>query len=139
MKTPSANRKTLFIIAGTLWAIIGLILFSLSVFWLTPVSLLTMLAMIPGVFGAVVIHHFGLSKIVEKNIARISNLSPDKEQICLFAFQNVRGYFVIVTMAVLGYTLRHIPIPRLYIAPIYTTMGLALILSSQRYFRRSRG
>lgn len=138
MKTPSADRKTLFLIAGFLWAIVGLTLFGMSVFWLISISSLTMFVMIPGVFGALVIHRFGLSKVAEKNIARINNLSPNKEQICLFAFQNVRGYSVVLIMIVLGYVLRHLPISRLYIAPIYTTMGLALILSSQRYFRRSR-
>jgi hypothetical protein len=138
MKAPSVNRNILPIIAGTLWAIIGLILLSLSVFWLMSISLLTMLVMIPGVLGAVVIHRFGLSNVADKNIARMHYISPDKEQICLFAFQNVRGYFVVLIMVVLGYILRHAPIQRLYIAPIYTTMGLALILSSQRYFRRSR-
>jgi len=137
MKTPSACRKTLYIIAGTLWATVGLVLLGLSVFWLMPLSLLTMFIVIPGIFGGVVIHHFGLSKVAERNIARISNLSPDKEEICLFAFQNVRGYFVVLIMIVLGYLLRHVSIPRLYIAPIYTTMGLALLLSSRRYLRRS--
>ena len=137
MKTQSVNRKTLYIIAGTLWAIIGLILLCLSVYWLISRSKLSLLVMIPGVIGAVVVHHFMLSKVAEENIDRIINLSPEKEQICLFAFQNVRGYFVVLIMVVLGYTLRHLPIPRLYIAPVYSTMGLALIFSSLRYFRHS--
>ena len=137
MKTQSVNRKTLYIIAGTLWAIIGLILLCLSVYWLISISKLSLLVMIPGVIGAVVVHHFMLSKVAEENIDRIINLSPEKEQICLFAFQNVRGYFVVLIMVVLGYTLRHLPIPRLYIAPVYSTMGLALIFSSLRYFRHS--
>ena len=137
MKTQSVNRKTLYIIAGTLWAIIGMILLCLSVYWLISISKLSLLVMIPGVIGAVVVHHFMLSKVAEENIDRIINLSPEKEQICLFAFQNVRGYFVVLIMVVLGYTLRHLPIPRLYIAPVYSTMGLALIFSSLRYFRHS--
>ncbi len=138
MKTQSVNRKTLYIIAGTLWAIIGMILLCLSVYWLISISKLSLLVMIPGVIGAVVVHHFMLSKVAEENIDRIINLSPEKEQICLFAFQNVRGYFVVLIMVVLGYTLRHLPIPRLYIAPVYSTMGLALIFSSLRYFRHAR-
>ncbi len=137
MKEPSVNRKILPVIAGTLWAVVGLVLLGLSIFWLIPISILKVFIMIPAVFGAVVIHHFGLSKIAEKNIARIYNLSPEKERICLFAFQNIRGYFVVLIMVVSGYLIRHLPISRLYIAPVYATMGLALIFSSRRYFRRS--
>jgi len=138
MKVPSANRKILPVIAGTLWAAVGLVLLGISIFWLMPLSILKVIIMISGVFGAVIIHHFGLSKIAEKNIARIYNLSPGKEQICLFAFQNIRGYFIVLIMVVSGYLLRHLPIQRIYIAPVYATMGLALIFSSRRYFRCSR-
>jgi hypothetical protein len=38
-------------------------------------------------------------------------------------------------MVTMGITLRHSPIPKQYLSVIYTGIGLALFLSSIRYFR----
>jgi hypothetical protein len=43
---------------------------------------------------------------------------------------------IIIVMMVLGYTLRHLPIPRVYLAPIYLGIGLGLFLSSLKYYAR---
>jgi hypothetical protein len=137
MEAPSAKRKTLFVIAGSLWLAVGLVLVAVAICWLLPISLAGLLILAAGILGAIIIHYFGLSRLAKKNISRIVELAPEKEKICLFAFQNVRGYFVVLIMIALGYTLRHAPIQRIYIAPAYATMGLALIFSSTRYFKHS--
>jgi hypothetical protein len=137
MKAPSAKRETLFLIAGSLWLIVGLVLVAVAVYWLWPISRTGLLILAGGILGAIIIHVFGLSRLAEKNINRVIKLAPEKEKICLFAFQNIRGYFVVLIMIALGYTLRHAPIQRIYIAPAYATMGLALIFSSGRYFKHS--
>jgi len=41
---------------------------------------------------------FVFSKIIKKNIERIKNLSPHKEKICIFAFQAMQSYFIILVM-----------------------------------------
>ena len=46
-----------------------------------------------------------------------------------------KSYILIITMILAGYLLRHSPIPKLYLAVLYTGIGTALILSSVRYLR----
>lgn len=135
MKEPTATRKTLLTIAGALWMIVGLALLWVSIAWLSPITPNRYLYLSIGIIGGVLIHHYGLSRIVEKNRSRIHDLSPEKERVCIFAFQNIRGYFIVMFMIFLGSTLRHSSIPKLYLSPAYTAMGLALLLSSLRYFR----
>jgi hypothetical protein len=80
-----------------------------------------------------IVHSFGFSRIVRKNLERIGG---KPEVVCLFAFQGWRSYFLIVTMMLMGYALRHLPIPKDIDAIIYFTIGSALICGSSLYFRK---
>jgi hypothetical protein len=57
------------------------------------------------------------------------------EKQCLFAFIPWKSYLMIALMITMGAILRHSSIPKPYLAILYTTIGLALILSSVRYIR----
>ena len=85
-----------------------------------------------GVVLALLVHHFGFLKLVDKNLKRIL---PMDEKKCLFAFIPWKSYLTIAVMITLGITLRHSAIPKQYLAVLYIGIGLALILSSVRYFR----
>ncbi len=78
------------------------------------------------------VHHFGFLKIVDKNLDRIL---PMDEKKCLFAFIPWKSYLTITVMIIMGAILRHSAIPKQYLAILYTTIGLSLILSSVRYIR----
>jgi len=54
---------------------------------------------------------------------------------CIFSFIPWKSYILIIIMIAIGFLLRHSPIPKLYLAVLYTGIGTALILSSVRYLR----
>jgi len=139
MKTPAAHRKVLVFIAGLVWSVVGAALMIAAIRWAIPLlNDYHLLWIAVGVVGGYVIHRFGFSKLVAVNIRRIFSQSPGKDRVCVFSFQNARSYIVIGIMIVMGYTLRHLPIPRLYVSPVYMAVGLALVLSSLVYYRRLR-
>jgi hypothetical protein len=86
-----------------------------------------------GLILALIVYHFGFSRIARKNIDRLFQY-PDK--VCFFAFQAWRSYLIIAIMAALGAFLRHSSISRKYLAVVYLTIGGALVLSSLHYYVR---
>lgn len=115
-----------------MWSVVGLMLCRLAYHWLVvirwrwvaPLELLSIIL-------ALTAHKFCFSRIVQKNIVRLSLIT---EKTCVFAFQRWRSYFLIVLMIILGIALRNLPIPRLYLAILYTMIGGALFLASLQYY-----
>jgi len=125
--------------AGVVWSIVGLGLLGAALRWTAPFqNNYHSLWLIAGVGAGLIVYRFGFSRLVATNISRIFSQAPGKDKVCFFSFQNTKSYLTIIVMIALGYTLRHLPIPKLYIAPIYTAIGLALFLSSLIYYRRLR-
>ena len=85
-----------------------------------------------GVVLALLAHHLGFLRIVDKNLARILPMAGKK---CIFAFIPWKSYLVILIMVAMGAILRHSFIPKQYLAVVYVTIGFALVLSSFRYLR----
>jgi len=130
---PAVTKTVLVFLAGIVWIGVGIMLLILAFTWLSNASLIHMYVyVIAGFVSALVIHHFGFLKIVDKNLERIL---PMDEKKCLFAFITWKSYLIIVIMVAMGITLRHSPIPKQYLAILYSGIGLALILSSIRYMR----
>jgi len=131
---PAASKYLLIALAGLMWSTVGVMLCSMAYYWLKEVDWLTAFPF--GLFGIILslaAYRFGFSGIAKKNIDRIC-LLPEKG--CIFAFQAWKSYLIIVVMIILGIILRHSPIPKHYLAIIYTTIGGALLLSSLHYYRR---
>jgi hypothetical protein len=134
MKTPAVDRKVLRIMAGIVWSLVGLALCAVAIYW---IAITDGQRVISGALGMVVgyfVYRFGFSGLARKNRKRIYDQAPGKEKVCLFSFQNWRSYIIIVFMMFLGYTLRHLPISKLYIVPIYLAIGVGLFLSSLTYY-----
>ena len=129
---PAVPRKTLLAIAGLMWCGVGIMLTSMAYHWLKDYTGNPWFFAVPGFAAALVIHHFGFLKIVDKNLGRIARL-PGKP--CVFSFISWKSYLIIIIMVTLGITLRHSPIPKPYLSVIYLGIGLSLFLSSIRYFR----
>ena len=85
-----------------------------------------------GVVAALLIHHFGFLKIVDKNLGRIMPMEGNR---CVFSFMSWRSYLVVGFMMAMGIGLRHSPVPKPDLAVLYVGIGLALVLSSIRYLR----
>jgi len=130
---PSVRRHWLLFAAGVVWLAVGIGLISVASYWLYhsawPLSLV--LGALSIALGLIV-YSVGFSRIIRKNLDRISG---KPEEVCLFAFQAWRSYFLILLMILMGYTLRHSPVPKTIDAMIYLTMGSALICGSSLYFR----
>jgi hypothetical protein len=131
--TPSVHRYWLALIAGMLWLGVGIALVIVACRWLSPTVWPwgPLIAACSLAMGLLVYYH-GFSRIARKNIDRIAR---QPEVVCLFAFQGWRSYYLILIMMLLGYTIRHLPIPRYIDAVIYFTIGSALAFSSSLYFR----
>jgi hypothetical protein len=129
---PAIPRKLLLLIAGAMWCGVGIMLTLMAVHWLYNYKGNAWFFDVPGLVAALVIHHFGFLKLVDKNLGRISRLS---ERPCAFSFISWKSYLIIIIMVTLGITLRHSPVPKQYLSIIYLGIGLALFLSSIRYFR----
>jgi hypothetical protein len=130
---PAVEKPVLLFMAGALWIAVGAMLLSFAYHW-THFSWedSSFLRVCAGVVLALVIHHFGFLRIVDKNLDRIL---PMKGKRCLFSFMTWKSYATVAVMAGTGIFLRHSSIPKSYLAILYTGIGLALILSSVRYLR----
>lgn len=130
---PGVPKNALLLMAGILWIGIGLSMNGLSFSWLggeKPDQVLLMLAI--GFVLALIIHHFGFLRIVDRNLGRIL---PMEGKRCLFSFMPWKSYILIGIMVLVGFSLRQTPIPKNYLSVLYTGIGTALILSSVRYLR----
>lgn len=130
---PAVANISLLFLAGIVWICVGIMLLLLAFSWLSPLAVneICLLAGI-GVVVALLVHHFGFLKIVNKNLRRILLMNDKK---CLFAFIPWKSYLIIAIMITMGAVLRHSTIPKQYLAILYIGIGLALILSSVRYLR----
>ena len=130
---PAVEKPVLLLLAGALWIVVGTMLLTFSFHWIRAsrgnYSLIYVCA---GVALALVIHHFGFLRVVDKNLKRIL---PMKGKKCLFSFMTWKSYVTVVIMIMIGVLLRHSPVPKSYLSILYTGIGLALVLSSLRYLR----
>lgn len=131
---PAVPRIWLITTAGVMWSAVGVILCLMAFHWLITESIKRpMLFGLLGLIFALIVYHFGFSRIARKNIDRLFQY-PDK--VCFFAFQAWRSYLIIAIMAALGAFLRHSSISRQYLAVVYLTIGGALVFSSLHYYAR---
>lgn len=130
---PAVGKRTLLFLGGFIWICVGTMLLSLSYGWLHAFhGKHSLLFAFTGIVLAMVIHHFGFLKIVDRNLRRIL---PSEEKKCVFSFMPWKSYFLVAVMVGMGILLRHSPIPKQYLSILYIGIGLGLILSSVRYFR----
>lgn len=130
---PAVDKRVLLFLAGFMWIGVGIMLLVLSYTWLNAFRVPgSFLFESIGVAAALVIHHFGFLKIVDKNLDRIL---PMEGKRCVFSFLTWKSYVMVALMISLGALLRHSPIPKPYLSVLYTGIGFALVLSSVRYLR----
>ncbi|RPH32475.1 MAG: hypothetical protein EHM93_08955 [Bacteroidales bacterium] len=130
---PAVNKLFLLFLSGLMWFCVGVMLISLAIHWLVAYgSGYSYLFASLGFVAALFIHHFGFLKLVDKNLGRITFM---KDKPCVFSFMSWKNYLIVIVMITMGITLRHSSIPKEYLSILYIGIGLALLLSSIRYFR----
>jgi len=131
---PGVPKSILPLLAAITWIGTAIVLNLISSAWLKKANAHEVFSAVAvGLLGALVIHHLGFLRIVDKNLGRI--LAMAEERRCAFSFMPWRSYLLIPLMIILGVILRHSPVPRLYLAVLYIAIGTALFLSSLRYLR----
>ena len=130
---PSIGKNYLFLIAGIMWFCVGLMLINFARAWLMEYKgEQSLLFIICGISTGLIIHHFGFLKIVDRNLVRIR---PMNEKLCAFSFMSWKSYLLTIFMIALGIIFKSSSLPKHFLAVIYISIGLALALSSLRYFR----
>ncbi len=130
---PAVTKHVLIFLAGSSWGCVGAALLMLAFSWLAGVPGNDAYWFAGGgVVVALLAHHFGFLRIVDRNLKR---LLPMNAKTCLFAFIPWKSYLIILIMITMGAALRHSVIPKPYLAIVYIGVGLALLLSSFRYLR----
>jgi hypothetical protein len=130
---PDVPKCWLFAASGVLWSVVGLFMCVTAAGWLAGGEVMDMIgAGAAGVALAAAVLRWGFGRIAHKNIRRLRQLP---ERGCFFAFQAWTSYLVIAVMIVLGAALRHSPIPKTWLAVVYTGIGGALFLASFSYYR----
>ena len=128
----TVNKVWLFILAGLMWSGVGIMLCVLAYGWLAGLhSINAIWAGLIGLVASVLIYQFGFLHIAQKNIDRLHTFL---EKASPFAFMSAKSYLLVVFMMGLGIALRTSPIPKVYLAVIYTAIGAALFLSSLHYY-----
>ncbi len=131
---PAVSKSKLLLFAGILWIAVGTILCSFAFHWLQHYTGKNALVFIVlGILLALIIHHFGFLRVVDKNLGRISLMEI---KVCAFSFMSWKSYLLVIVMMSFGFLLRHSDIQKEYLSLIYIAIGGALALSSIRYFRR---
>lgn len=131
---PAVHRNWLLLLAGVVWSAVGLMLCRQGAGWLaadrwTLALWLTGL----GLLVALPIYRLGFVRIARRNIDRIDG-GPTR--VCVFSFQPWKSYLIVLLMVALGFGLRHSELPRLALAPLYISIGGALLLASAHYYLR---
>jgi hypothetical protein len=130
---PAVDKSALIFLSFFVWVVVGtgLLLFAYS--WLKASQIRSSFLFAGvGAGAALVIHHFGFLKIVDKNLGRILPMEGKK---CAFSFMTWKSYIIVAVMVTMGTLLRHSAIPKTYLSILYIGIGLSLILSSIRYLR----
>jgi hypothetical protein len=135
MKAPSVDRRALVLTAGIVWSVVGLVLVLVAVLWLISSHKNVIIFAAVGVISGAIVYRYGFIKVAKKNLVRVYRQAPGKDKVCMFAFQNARSYAIAAGMMLMGYGLRHLPVPKVYLAPVYSAIGLGLLLSSLEYYK----
>jgi hypothetical protein len=130
---PAVDKSALIFLSFFVWVVVGAVLLLFAYSWLRASQVKSSFLFVGvGVGAALVIHHFGFLKIVDKNLGRILPMEGKK---CVFSFMTWKSYIIVAVMVTMGTLLRHSAIPKTYLSILYIGIGLSLVLSSIRYLR----
>ena len=130
---PGVGKIWLYLLAGGMWSVVGVLLVRLGVRWLVPLEPLpAILITLAGFVLALPIYRLGFLRFAINNINRIAEVASEK--VCVFAFQAWTSYPLVVFMISLGIFLRkYSPLPKPILALMYIGIGFGLFLASFYY------
>ena len=118
---PSVHKHFLLLFSGIMWLAVGIMLNSFAYQWLNNYKGSGVIFFVViGIFGALIIHHFGFLRIVDKNLGRISRMEGKP---CVFSFMSWKSYLIVLVMVSMGIALRHSDLPKEYLSVLYIAIG----------------
>lgn len=132
---PAAKRTTLAYTAAVVWLIVGTYLFIRGLLYHYPIDLTHLFYLFIAILIGIAKGTFLFRKIILKNIKRINELAPHKDKVCVFAFQAVQSYLLVLLMISGGHTLRLFVTNNTVLFIIYSAIGTALLTGSVIYFK----
>lgn len=126
---PKATKRTLFFIAGLVWAIAGFNILKISVEEFVTMESMREISIILGLIGFAIFFSKVFYKMFNKHSKRIVNMENEKP--CLFAFFDKKGYLIMAFMMTMGISLRAFNlIGGIALVVLYTAIGLSLSVSA---------
>jgi hypothetical protein len=95
IREPAVSRQTLIRISALLWSLVGGMLLVRAFLLLGTVSPFEYLLLGAGLLVGVVKGKLVMIPLARHNLKRVYSLSPQKDKICLFAFQANFSYLVV--------------------------------------------
>jgi len=130
---PGASTTSHLLLAAALWTLVGSGLLIRGTIWLTAVEKSWM--SLPAIMLGCLKSFFILDKSARTSIERIKKLADGS---CLGGVYSLKTWALVVSMIMLGYLLRKMPIPLEIIGLIYITVGWSLLFSSRLGWRAWR-
>lgn len=133
MMIPIVPKRYLLLIAAMVWTFAGgMLLFRGSMFLMESAT-----SMVPKLFGCLVagllFFRILFNRISRKHVERIVNFPIERPSV--FSFFNLKSYVLMAVMISGGIVLRTSGVlPVEYMALIYLTMGIPLLMSSFRFY-----
>lgn len=130
---PKIQRSYLLLVAAIVWTFAGSMLiwrgFTLNqdvpAYWWVEVAL--------SILSGLVFFQLLFNRISKKHVQRIQSMQEEKPSV--FAFFNLKSYLMMFAMIAMGMTLRKTAIVSAeYLAVMYITMGIPLLMSSVRFY-----
>ncbi len=130
---PKTTRRSLLFMAAFVWSLAGFILLFRGITLSFTIQNSFWLKITASLFGGCLFYLVLFSRISREHVCRIINLKNDNPG--LFSFFSIRSYILMIIMIASGITLRKsgIILPE-YLAMVYITMGVPLMISALRFY-----
>lgn len=126
------GRKTLMVVAGIVWTVAGVNILRIGIDCWAQVSGGFVLMLLGAVAVFAAFHYMVFSRMFHKHKRRISQKGDSN---CPMGFFDARGWIIMAFMITLGVSIRRYELmPLWFIAPFYTGLSSALVLTGIRFF-----
>ncbi len=130
------SRKTLMVVAGIVWTVAGVNILRIGIDCWAQVSCGFVLMLLGAVAVFAAFHYMVFSRMFHKHKRRISQKGDSN---CLMGFFDARGWIIMAFMITLGVSIRRYELmPLWFIAPFYTGLSSALVLTGIRFLFSSK-
>jgi hypothetical protein len=136
------TRRPQMLIAAGIWTGVGIMLFSIGLFWMQSGLgwAIALLLAVPCVLVGMAKGHFLLDRVAQRSIARIRERGPSAP---LWSFYGVRTWLLVALMMGTGIVLRMLFNVEhwrfFYLGFLYVIVGTALMLASRRMWQSVLG